>query len=590
MASSYSTDLKLELMVTGENAGTWGDKTNTNLNLIQQAIAGYQAVSIAGGAQTTTLTMDNAALSNARNAAIKFTGAITGNQVVTVPNGIEKVYILENGTTGAYTVQFKTVSGTGPTWATVDKGIKVVYSNGTNVIDVNANLSASSFEQVDILEQGELRLQDAAGGQYVGFKSPTTVTTNTIWTLPGADGTNGQVLSTNGSKVLSFATLTSDGTADWVSAIQSSNFSADVNKAYWVNTTSAGVTVTLPASPAKGDEIIVVDYAGTFNTNNCTISPNGGKIIGSTFNRLLNANRSGARFVYVDSTQGWLMVAATAGTEDEAFKQPPYQVEWVGVAAGGGGGGTPSGGSTSGAGAGGYQSSFSTNPSGGGGATQPDFEFVPARYYTVTVGGGAQGSRENGQGGQGGVTELKWSLTGNGPYTTILTLTGGGGGVGNGTTVGGPGGSGGGGPTGGSGTANQGYGGFSSSQGGGGGAGAAAASGVGGIGLFSSITGAPVGRAGGGGGRGSAGGSGGGGPGPNSSNANGNPGDANTGGGGGGANPNLEIRTGGQGGSGVLVLRYLTTNYSGTTTGSPTVTSDGTYTIITFNASGSVYS
>jgi hypothetical protein len=590
MASSYSTDLKLELMVTGENAGTWGDKTNTNLNLIQQAIAGYQAVSIAGGAQTTALTMDNAALSNARNAAIKFTGTITGNQIVTIPNGIEKVYILENGTTGVFTVQFKTVSGTGPTWATTDKGIKVVYSNGTDVIDVNANLSVSSFAQVNLLAQGELRLQDAAGGQYVGFKSPTTVTTNTIWTLPGADGTSGQVLSTNGSGVLSFATLTSDGTADWVSAIQSSNFSAAVNKAYWVDTTSAGVTVTLPASPAKGDEIIIVDYAGTFNTNNCTISPNGGKIIGSTFNRLLNANRSGARFVYVDTTQGWVMMQATAGTEDEAFKQPPYQVEWLGVAAGGGGGGTPAGGNTAGGGAGGYQSSFSTNPSGGGGATQPDFEFVPARYYTVTLGAGSQGSRENGTPGQGTDTVLKWSTSGNGPFTTILTLSGGGGGNGGANAPGGSGGSGGAGPTAGSGTANQGYAGFSSSQGGGGGAGAAATDGVGGVGLASAITGASVSRAGGGGGRGSAGGTGGGGPGPNNSNANGTPGDANTGGGGGGANPNNEIRTGGAGGSGVLILRYLTTNYSGTTTGSPSVTSDGTYTVITFNASGSVLS
>ena len=88
MASSYSTDLKLEIMVTGEKAGLWGDITNTNLNLLQQAIAGYQEVSIAGGAQTTTLVMSDAALSNARNAVIKLTGAITGNQIVTVPDGI----------------------------------------------------------------------------------------------------------------------------------------------------------------------------------------------------------------------------------------------------------------------------------------------------------------------------------------------------------------------------------------------------------------------------------------------------------------------------------------------------------------------
>ena len=141
MASSYSTDLKIELMVTGENAGTWGDKTNTNLNLLQQAIGGYQEVSIAGGAQTTTLVMTDGALSNARNAVIKLTGAITGNQIVTVPNGIEKTYTVFNGTTGAFTVEFKTASGTGPTFGTTDKTIKLVYSDATNIVEINNQLS-----------------------------------------------------------------------------------------------------------------------------------------------------------------------------------------------------------------------------------------------------------------------------------------------------------------------------------------------------------------------------------------------------------------------------------------------------------------
>ena len=141
MASSYSTDLKLELMVTGENSGTWGDKTNTNLNLLQQSIAGYEEVSIAGGAQTTALAMSNAALSNARNAVVKFTGTITGNQIVTIPDGIEKVYTFINGTSGDFTVQIKTVSGTGPTFAATDKTIKLVYSNGTDIITINDSLS-----------------------------------------------------------------------------------------------------------------------------------------------------------------------------------------------------------------------------------------------------------------------------------------------------------------------------------------------------------------------------------------------------------------------------------------------------------------
>jgi hypothetical protein len=95
MASSYSTDLKLELMVTGENAGTWGDKTNTNLNLVQQAIAGYEAVTITDST-TTALVMSQAALSNARNMVIKIaTITLTGATTVTIPDGIEKFYIFD---------------------------------------------------------------------------------------------------------------------------------------------------------------------------------------------------------------------------------------------------------------------------------------------------------------------------------------------------------------------------------------------------------------------------------------------------------------------------------------------------------------
>jgi hypothetical protein len=176
MASSFSTDLKLELMVTGENAGTWGTKTNTNLNLLQQAVAGYQEVSIAGGAQTTALVMTDAALSNARNAVIKFTGTITGNQVVTIPDGIEKVYTIINGTTGAFTVQFKTVSGTGVTFSTTNKGAILVYSDGTNVVNVNALLKTIS-----------------------------------LFTLPTADGSSGQAITTDGSANLGFTSVATAG-------------------------------------------------------------------------------------------------------------------------------------------------------------------------------------------------------------------------------------------------------------------------------------------------------------------------------------------------------------------------------------------
>jgi hypothetical protein len=199
MPSSY-TDLGLELMVTGENSGTWGDKTNTNLELIQQGFAGYQEVSIAGGAQTTALAVTDGTVSNGRNAVIKFTGTITGNQVVTIPDTIEKTYTIINGTSGAFTVEFKTVSGTGTTFSATDKGIKFLYADGTNIVDINANLS-----QLNLVNQNEVRFQDASGGEYVGLKAASTVSASYTLTLPAADGTSGQAIVTDGSGTLSFA-------------------------------------------------------------------------------------------------------------------------------------------------------------------------------------------------------------------------------------------------------------------------------------------------------------------------------------------------------------------------------------------------
>jgi len=133
MASTYSSDLKLELMATGENAGTWGTKTNTNLELVQQAIAGYQAIDVASS--DVTLVMSNASISNARNMVLNFTGTLSGNRTVNIPDSIEKFYILKDGTThSGNTLTFKTTSGTG---FELDEGkIHAAYSDGTNVNEV----------------------------------------------------------------------------------------------------------------------------------------------------------------------------------------------------------------------------------------------------------------------------------------------------------------------------------------------------------------------------------------------------------------------------------------------------------------------
>ena len=150
MASSYSTDLKLELMVTGENAGTWGDKTNTNLNLVQQAIAGYESVSLTD-LGTVTLTMSNAALSNARNMVLKFTGTLTGASTVTIPDAIEKFYIIDlSAVIGVTNLTIKTVSGTGFTAG--EAAIVAAYSDGTNLNEIALNTLGGTIASAQIAD------------------------------------------------------------------------------------------------------------------------------------------------------------------------------------------------------------------------------------------------------------------------------------------------------------------------------------------------------------------------------------------------------------------------------------------------------
>jgi len=137
MASTY-TALGVELMATGENAGTWGTKTNTNLNIIEQISGGYTAQSIAGGAQTTDLTVsDGSAGATMSHRMIELTGSITGNQIVTIPLDAQTFYFLRNSTSGAYTVQFKYASGSGDTFtfSATEKGDAILFAtanDGTN--------------------------------------------------------------------------------------------------------------------------------------------------------------------------------------------------------------------------------------------------------------------------------------------------------------------------------------------------------------------------------------------------------------------------------------------------------------------------
>ena len=214
MASTY-TDLGIELMATGENAGTWGTKTNANLNLIEQLTGGFATVSIAGGAGTTALDIDDGALTGtAQQRVIEFTGSISGNRIVTIPNDVETFYILKNSTSGAYTVQFKyaTGSGSSTTFSATDKGTKIVYASandGTNpdIVDVMANSS-----EIAVTNSNPIKFKDADNSAFVGIDAPATVSGSYTLTLPAAVGSTSQALvTTDGSGTLGFTSTSSFG-------------------------------------------------------------------------------------------------------------------------------------------------------------------------------------------------------------------------------------------------------------------------------------------------------------------------------------------------------------------------------------------
>jgi len=132
MASTYSTSLRLNLMGTGDQSGTWGTTTNVNLGtLLEQGITGVATISIAG-LTSYPLTANNGATDQSRNAAIIFTGTLTGNCTILTPTGASKLYIIANTTSGGYSLMMQ-VNGSSGATITIPNGKTVmVYTDATN--------------------------------------------------------------------------------------------------------------------------------------------------------------------------------------------------------------------------------------------------------------------------------------------------------------------------------------------------------------------------------------------------------------------------------------------------------------------------
>ena len=260
MASTY-TPLGIELQATGENAGTWGTKTNTNLQVVEQIAGGFTQQALTSGGTVALTSSDGGTGDVLAHRTIEFRGSLSGNAVVTIPLDVQNFYLLRNSSSGAYTVQFKYTSGSGSsvTFSATDKGDKLIVAKGDdgtnpNIVEISLATAGTVTETgtqtltnktltspkigTSILDTNgaelfkltatssavnEITYNNAATGNKPTFtasggdtnigvsiqpKGSGTVTIDAL-TFPAADGSSGQILQTDGSGTLSFTTPSS---------------------------------------------------------------------------------------------------------------------------------------------------------------------------------------------------------------------------------------------------------------------------------------------------------------------------------------------------------------------------------------------
>ena len=206
MTIAYSSDLKLSLIATGTEAGVWGQITNTNLVVLQQAIAGYQSLAV-NATTGLTLAFTDGAISTGKNAVINLTGTLSGNVNVTVPDSIEKTYLVNNQVTmGTFTLTFKTTSGTGIKLAQGNR--YVLYADGTNVNIINMEQVWRAVRANTTTQPGAGLLVNTSGGART-ITLPASPATGDFVSFIDAGytfDTNNLTVGRNGSNITNTAT------------------------------------------------------------------------------------------------------------------------------------------------------------------------------------------------------------------------------------------------------------------------------------------------------------------------------------------------------------------------------------------------
>ena len=208
MASTY-TALGVELMATGENAGTWGTKTNTNLNIIEQISGGFTQQAVSDSGDTDLSVSDGSTGATLAHRMIEFTGSLSAGRNVTIPKDVQTFYFLKNSTSGSQIVTFKYVSGSGSSVAVANGATVIVFASandGTNpdIIDLGFGSGDVTLTGTQTLTNKTLtspkigtNILDTSGNELINFTA-TGSAVNELTIANAATGVTGPVISATG--------------------------------------------------------------------------------------------------------------------------------------------------------------------------------------------------------------------------------------------------------------------------------------------------------------------------------------------------------------------------------------------------------
>ena len=289
--ATYVNNLRLKEITTGDEDGTWGTSTNTNLELITDGFS-YGTKEIAADANE-TFTMPDATADATRSLYLKFTSAVdlTATREITLgPNTVSKTWIIENATTGGQIITIKQGSGATVNVANGSKVMVVTDGAGAGAAVLNANPTEAGT--------GTVTSVDVSGGTTGLTTSGGPVTTSGTVTLAGT-----LAVANGGTNATTAAGARASLSANALPILKGTSYTANVGE--FIVASAGGITITLPATPSAGDTVTVKDGTGDAATTTFTVGRNGSNIAASATDLIFDKNYAEITMTYIDGTIGW---------------------------------------------------------------------------------------------------------------------------------------------------------------------------------------------------------------------------------------------------------------------------------------------